>query len=192
MFEPPTRISSLMRDFKPNWFIAGGWAVDLFLGKQTRPHRDIEIAIFRNDQLELQNYLKSWNLKKVVGGELFDWEKGEFLKLPVHEIHCFKENNEPQLLEVLLNEANGKDWVFRRDKRITKPILKLFLTTNSGIKFLRPEIILLYKSKNPREKDEDDFIAVKKYLDFEGKEWLKNALSVRYSEHHWLQSLKEL
>jgi hypothetical protein len=189
MFELPRQIASLMRDFKPDWFIAGGWAIDLFLGKQTRPHEDIEIAIFRKDQLNLQNYLKDWNLKKIVASELSEWKKDDFLELPVHEIQCFKENNEPQLLEVLLNETNGKDWILRRDKRITKPISKLFLTANSGIKFLRPEIVLLYKSKNPREKDEDDFIAVKDFLDFEGKEWLKNALSVCYSEHHWLQNL---
>ena len=61
-----------MRGFEPDWFIAGGWAIDLFLQKETRPHDDIEIAIFRHDQFALQNYLQNWNLKKVVGGELID------------------------------------------------------------------------------------------------------------------------
>ncbi len=56
MFALPLQVATLMRDFKPNWFIAGGWAIDLFLGKVTRPHQDIEIAIFRKDQLALRDY----------------------------------------------------------------------------------------------------------------------------------------
>ena len=28
-----------------HWCVVGGWAVDLFLGKQTRAHDDLEIAI---------------------------------------------------------------------------------------------------------------------------------------------------
>ncbi|WP_445326865.1 nucleotidyltransferase domain-containing protein [Solibacillus sp. FSL W7-1464] len=37
-------------------FIAGGWAIDLLIGKETREHKDI--AIFRKDQLNLKAYLK--------------------------------------------------------------------------------------------------------------------------------------
>jgi hypothetical protein len=185
MFSEPLKVASLMREFEPDWFIAGGWAIDLYLEKQTRPHDDIEIAIFRRDQIALQNYLSGWLLKKAVGGELIDWNEDEFLELTAHEIHCSNENDELQRLEVLLNETNGKEWIFRRNKSVTKPLSKLHLTSNSGIKYLCPEVVLLYKSKNPRFKDEQDFQSVVKYLDSEAKEWLRNALSVCYSEHHW-------
>lgn len=189
MFEPPNLVAFLLRDFKPDWFIAGGWAIDLFLGKETRPHKDIEIAVFRKDQLAAQNYLKNWNLKKVVNAEFSDWKKGEFLEKPIHEIHCFNETGVKPFLEVLLNETNGKDWIFRRNGKITKPVSELYLTADNDIKFLRPEIVLLYKSKNPAAKDEQDFQKAAEYLDFESKKWLKDALSVCYSEHHWLEKL---
>ena len=189
MFELPLKVAALMRGFEPNWFIAGGWAIDLFLEKETRPHDDIEIVIFRRDQIAMQNYLGGWVLKKAAGGALSDWKTGEFLKLPVHEIHGFHECGELQRLEVLLNEANNKEWIFRRDKRITKPLSKLHLTTNSGIKCLCPEVVLLYKSKNPRAKDEQDFQATAKHLDLEAKQWLRDALSVCCPEHHWLKIL---
>jgi hypothetical protein len=55
--------------------------------------------------------------------------------------------------------------------------------------FLCPEVVLLYKSKNPRPKDEQDFQAVVKYLDAEQKEWLKGAIKVCDSKHLWLRSL---
>ena len=122
-------------------------------------------------------------------GELIDWEKDEFLELPIFEIHCFNEGEEFPRLEVLLNESNDKEWIFRRDKRITKPLSELYLTLNSGFKFLRPEVVLLYKSKNPRAKDEQDFQAAVNYLDFESKEWFSKALSICYPEHHWQKRL---
>jgi hypothetical protein len=31
------------------WWIAGGWALDLFLGQVSRSHADIDVGIFRAD-----------------------------------------------------------------------------------------------------------------------------------------------
>ena len=64
MFALPLQISAVMRDFKPSWFVAGGWAIDLFLEKETRLHQDIEVAIFRKDQIALQDYFDGWLLQK--------------------------------------------------------------------------------------------------------------------------------
>jgi hypothetical protein len=189
MFSLPLKVASLMSEFEPDWSVAGGWAIDLYLEKQTRPHKDIEIAIFRKDQTTLQNYLNGWLLKKVENGVLSDWNRNEFLEPPIFEIHCFNETGELRFLEVLLNETTGKEWIFRRNKSVTKPLSKLHLISNSGIKFLCPEVVLLYKSKNSRFKDEQDFEAVVEYLDVESKEWLKNAIATCYTEHNWLQRL---
>ncbi len=101
-----------MREFEPDWFVAGGWAIDLYLEKVTRPHEDIEIAIFRRDQIALQNYLDGWVLKKAVNSMLPVWNQDECLELPIHEIHCFNDTAEPQSLEVLLNETDGDGWLF--------------------------------------------------------------------------------
>jgi hypothetical protein len=189
MLQPPEMVQSLMREFKPHWFIAGGWAIDLFLGAKTREHDDIEIAIFRNDQIALQEYLGDWNLQIAADGKLSEWKTGEFLELPVHAIHCFSENPKLPFLEVLLNESDDKVWQFRRNRQITKPLREIYLTNDAGIRFLCPEVVLLYKSKNPRAKDEQDFLAAVKQLENPAKKWLKNALSACYSEHKWLELL---
>jgi hypothetical protein len=189
MFEPPAKVQSLMQTFERDWCIAGGWAIDLFLGQQTRVHDDIEIAIFREDQFALQNYLSDWNLQKADHGQLLEWKSGEYLELPVHGIHCFNQTAEISFLEVLLNERRDEVWQFRRNRNITKPLSDLYLTDHQGIKFLRPEVVLLYKSKNPRQKDEQDFEKTLNHLSPESKEWLKNALSLCDTENHWLPSL---
>ncbi len=35
------------------WWIAGGWALDLFAGDQSRPHKDLDVGILRNDALHV-------------------------------------------------------------------------------------------------------------------------------------------
>lgn len=35
--------AELMKGFDRPWFIGGGWALDLAVGRQTRPHEDVEI-----------------------------------------------------------------------------------------------------------------------------------------------------
>lgn len=84
-------LNSLMRSFKKSWFIARGWALDLYIGKKTRHHEDIEIGIFRNDQLYLKGYFKGWKFKKVVNGQVHEW-RDEILELPIHEVYVFNEN----------------------------------------------------------------------------------------------------
>lgn len=189
MLRLPLKVSDIMRDFKPSWFIAGGWAIDLYLGEMTRPHQDIEIAIFRKDQLTLHNYLEGWLLQKVVHGELLLWQQDEFLEPPIHGLHCFNEASDPQQLEVLLNETDGNEWVYRRNEKVRRPLAKCQLISKEGVKFLCPEIVLLYKSKNPNTKDEQDFAGIIEYLNSERRGWLRDSIAVCDAGHHWLERL---
>lgn len=189
MFEQVSKVAALMRGFKFEWCVAGGWAIDLFLERETRPHDDIEIAIFRRDQISMQKHLDGWLLRKAENYQLSSWKKGEFLELPIHEIRCFDKTSESSQLEVLLNETDGENWVFRRNRSVTKPLSEFYLTSKSGVKFLCPEIVLLYKSKSPRPKDEQDFQKTVSHLNSASKEWLKNAFLICYAEHRWLVDL---
>ncbi len=78
-FALPRQVLSLLAGFGMPWWVAGGWAVDLFIGRLTRPHKDIEIAVFRHDQLVLQEHLAGWSLRKVVDHRRVSWLPGELL-----------------------------------------------------------------------------------------------------------------
>lgn len=186
-FKQCTRIKELMAGFDKPWFIAGGWAIDLFIGRETREHQDIEIAIFRKDQLHIKEYLKGWDFKKVVNGKYETWN-GDFLELPLHEMHAGNPQN-GECLEVLLNEADKANWLFRRDPAICFPYDFVGEISEEGIPYLKPEIVLLYKVKDTRVKDHEDFLAVKGYFNHSQKRWLKEAIQVHTPGHPWLEEL---
>jgi hypothetical protein len=79
--------------------------------------------------------------------------------------------------------------VYRRDARIRREIQKAILKTNDGVPFLCPEIALLYKSKNPRPKDEKDFRNTYEHMNIEQKQWLQESLKLIYIEHPWIEIL---
>ncbi len=160
-FEQCQSITSLMESFNKTWFVAGGWAIDLFIGKETREHKDLEIALFRKDQLSLKEYLKEWDTNKLNGNKI----------------------------KVLLNETKDNDWMFRRDLRISYPLNLVWSYSDVGIPYLNPEIVLLYKAKNTREKDHQDFLTINDYLDNGKRQWLRNALELHEPEHNWIQFL---
>jgi hypothetical protein len=181
--------AALMRGFRAPWCIAGGWALDLFLGRLTRQHADTDLALFREDQENLRQHLAGWDLRKVAGGALVSWPAGEWLSTPVHEIHVRSPDDSGLTLEFLLNEREGEQWVFRRDPAIRCPVRRVILRSAVGVPVLCPAVVLLYKAKQPREADELDFRAVRDHLAPDRSEWLRAALEHAHPGHPWLAEL---
>jgi hypothetical protein len=185
----PLQVASLFSHFTAPWLIAGGWAIDLYLGRVTRPHKDIEIAILRRDQRELRAYLAGWEFAKVVPKlRVEPWVEGEWLALPVHELHARRPAGDPSELEILLNEASGEEWRFRRNLVITRPLERIGMRA-AGIPFLCPEVVLLYKAQNPQPHDQADWRNVQGVLEPERHEWLRQALAICYPDHPWLAEM---
>lgn len=93
-FSKVVKLSKLLNDFTQPWFLAGGWAIDLFIGDVTRIHKDLEIGIFRKDQSSLRKYLFDWKFTKIVDKVMQPWNEDEWLELPIHEIHAYSKNTE--------------------------------------------------------------------------------------------------
>jgi hypothetical protein len=176
------RVASVMSNFHAPWGIAGGWALDLFIGHESRPHADIDIAVLRSDQQQLRSQL-SGRVEKVVDRQLIEWLPTELLELPVHEAHVTWPDG--YQLEFLLNEQDQEkeEWVFRRDQRIRRPLVTAFLSGH--VPHLAPEIVLLYKAKTPSSKDDADFRTVLPHLGDEQRSWLRRALDMSNTGHRW-------
>jgi hypothetical protein len=191
-FDPVLRAAALFVGFPRPWYVAGGWALDLFLGRVTRDHEDVEVAILRSDQGGLRAHLAGWSFEKVIpdspsGRE--PWPPSERLEPPVHEIHAHRDAGTPDEMEILLNESDGRRWRFRRDMRVTLPLQRMGRIALGGVPVLAPEIVLLYKAKGPRARDEHDFRETAPALDAEARRWLRRALTVCHPGHPWLPAL---
>lgn len=173
------------------WWIVGGWAIDLFIGRQTRAHEDIEIAILRRDQAELRRWMRGWELWYVpaAGKGLARWSDGERLAPDQHEIWSRQEGHAEWQLEVLLEEADGDRWTYRRDSRVSAALRDLGHEVD-GTPVIRPEIALLYKSKGARERDQADFEMILPVLSGPARRWLRDALEVTGTRADWVGALR--
>jgi len=184
-------IAEIFSDFVIPWWIAGGWALDLFLGKQTRDHLDIDVLILRKDQLYVQKKLQNWILFRTQSPGLDFWKKDEYLDFPVNSIWVKDKIDSPFRFEIMLMDSEKDEWIYRRDKQIRGKIRELGLKTKDGIPYLKPEIQLLYKGgREYREKDFVDFLKVKPYLNKSQKDWLANALKRQFPDgHRWVEKI---
>lgn len=85
---PIAAVADALRDLRAPWAIAGGWAIDLALGRTTRAHADVDLAVFRDEQAALPGALPGWRFDVAMHGQLVPWRSGERLALPVHEVHA--------------------------------------------------------------------------------------------------------
>jgi len=200
-YAEPLRVAGLMSGFGRPWFVAGGWAIDLFLGRIRRQHKDLDFTIFRQDQMALQEHLAGFDLQKIIGpdgGEYAEaWREGEWLEFPLHEIWITLGPDGWPTLEALLSEIEGDEWWWRRNPKVRRPLSLVAKVSPLGVPYLSPEIVLLHKSRhmlddNPPRNDQVDFDDTVDLLDPEARAWLMNTLETYFPGHPWLSRLQDV
>jgi hypothetical protein len=193
----PQEVAALFAPLPAPWWIAGGWAIDLFLGRQTREHEDIDVQVVRRDQHSVRALLDTWDIQAALppprdeAWPFRPWHHGEVLDSTIHDIWCRPTPTQPWALQLMIADTREDSWLCRRTPTITRALTAVGGISTQGIPYLAPEIQLLYKAKNPRPKDEADFILTLPALNGECRHWLKNALTVIYPQHPWLERLTE-
>ncbi|MFD7864813.1 nucleotidyltransferase domain-containing protein [Streptomyces sp. NPDC057682] len=176
------------------WWIAGGYAIELAVGRAFRAHADLDVLLPRRDQLAVQRILPGaqwWAADPP--GTLRPWLPGEILPPGVHDIWCRPGPDEPWRVQFMLDDVVDGDWVYRRDPRIRLPLDRIGRVTADGIPHLAPEVQLLYKSRSPRPKDERDFEEALAVLDEDRRSWLTETITLAEGAGHpWAHRLRAL
>ena len=167
------------------WILAGGLALELFVGENYRKHSDIDILIKREHQNDLLDYFEKSRIFISQNGNLLPFDENIFYKFPIQDVWILKEDFSAWCLQIMLYDIEDGFWIYKRNKNIKLKHDFLFMEKD-GIKLIKPEIQLLYKSKSIRPKDEEDFQTVSKNLDANAIKWLNNALTQCYSQHKWI------
>lgn len=189
----PTEVGERLAAADSPWWIAGGWAIEFAVGAPFRAHADIDVLLLRRDQLAAQRALPDWEWWAAEPpGTLRPWASGEILPPGVHDVWCRPDADAPWRVQFMLDEAEGAEWVSRRDPRIRRPVKDIGLVNADGLPYLAPEIQLLYKAKGARPKDERDFATVLPRLDAAQRRRLREAMALAYGGHPWSRRLADL
>jgi hypothetical protein len=188
----PSRLLELMRSFAAPWWVGGGWALDLWLGRETRTHQDVDLAILRDDQHKLYDTLHRWELYyATTDHRLLPLRLGQWLEPPLHGVWARLAPDAPWLCEFLLNEHEGDEWLYRNNPAVRRPVAEIGSVNSGGIPILVPEIVLLYKAHEGAEEDEADFRAALPHLSPSATAWLVRTLEETTPEHPWVAQLRD-
>lgn len=185
----PREARSLLGHIPTSWWVAGGWALDLFIGQQSRPHKDLDIGILRRDLRQVLSALSGWEFFEARDGELFGPLTTD-AREDVNSLWGRRTHTGEWVLELVLDDSEGDQWVFRRDRRIRRALDTVIRHDPERTPYLAPEIQLLYKASHIRAEDNSDFDRVTRYLDDPSRRWLSCALSQLDQHHQWLCALR--
>jgi hypothetical protein len=185
----PTEVADRLAAVAVPWQVVGGWAIDLFVGRVTRPHEDLEIAILRTDFDAVRAVLDDFHLHSVGDGEVRRLPDGAEPPPDKHQNWVLEPATQKWRVDVMLEAGDRDTWVCRRDESIRVGRAEMTRTTGEGIPYLAPAGALLYKAKGLRPKDQADFDVCVPLLTDAERGWLVDALGVAHPGHVWIDQL---
>jgi len=194
-FAPVMDLARTMRAYPHDWFVSGGWAIDLFVGRVTRDHEDVEVGAYLPHQAALRGHLARWELTRIRHDAWQPWAVDDPIELPEFQAQARSDRLTPRQFDIFFNPLVGDDWVSRRHPNLRVPTGQVAARSvagreaPSGIPFLVPEIQLLYKAKHHRPKDEADFDVAEPGLDDPQRQWLRQALEAHHPGDPWIRRL---
>ena len=190
----PEHVASLLEGVTTPWYVAAGWALDLFLGGERREHEDLEIAVPNVRFGEVAERLAGLELFVVTGrGEVTPLAEARDRLEDTHQTWVREPGSELWRLDVFREPSEGNTWICRRDPSIRMSYTRLIERTDDGIPYGRPEVVLLFKARHAqRERDRRDFADVLPELGPERSRWLSDALALVHPGHAWLAELERV
>jgi Aminoglycoside-2''-adenylyltransferase len=186
----PQEAFKLLREVGAPWWVAGGWALDLHLGRVSRAHKDLDIGIFRRDAAIIFASLPGWEFFEAKDGILTQIHEDRAPRAEVNSLWCRPNSAGYWGFELMLDESDGEFWTFRRDRRISRVLTSAIRRDMEGLAYLAPEIQLLYKARATRAEDQADFLHVLPCLDCDARQWLRESLMRTGPAHPWTAALK--
>ena len=109
----PFSVAEVMSDVGVWWGMGGGWAIDLWLGEQTREHHDVEVVVRRCDQAAVHAVLAAnWELRCLdpPGSGWREWN-GAPIEHPAFQLQARSSTIEFDIFTETVDDAT---WRFRR------------------------------------------------------------------------------
>ncbi len=183
----PPEVAELLQGFDRPWWIVGGWAVEAASGV-AREHEDVDVSMRACDVPALYEHLKGewhvWNNNEGTIHPLSD--EHPHAREPANQLWLRRNAASPWVMDVILIADRDGRWVSRRDPEHVAQVDEVTWLHSDGIRYQRPEIVLLHKAFAARRKDERDLRVTWPALDDAGRLWLAEQVGRLYPDHPWL------
>ncbi|SDX83496.1 hypothetical protein SAMN05661080_01383 [Modestobacter sp. DSM 44400] len=137
-----------------SWWLSGGFAIDQFLGFDSRPHGDIDVTVVRSDCPVVYD---------AIAGRLEVWMARDGDHSPaasmevddtVDSLWARAPGRGAWLLQANLEDVAGGNWTYRRDPRVRRPVRGV--TWHSGrVPCVARGVQLLWKAAAPAGEGQD-------------------------------------
>jgi hypothetical protein len=184
----PGEVARQLTGIAAPWCVAAGWALDLFRGTQTREHGDIEIAIPAASFPEVRGRFPGYAFDAVSSGRIWENAAPDVLTA-THQTWLRDPATGNYLLDVFREPHDGETWTCRHDEAIRLPYSEVICRTPDGIPYLAPELVLLFKARHARPKDQADFDATIPHMTPAHRRKLADLLARAHPGHRWLIDL---
>jgi hypothetical protein len=164
-------VTNLMNSIVDEWAICGGDAIDLFVGKDTRLHKDIDIVVFWKDRkILIESFFYN-------GWRVFEPNRGMLREiLSIQDDLCIEDNlwcikcdtnsynienvydnfyrvttkrksqDVLDFVELLFNKKEDDLFLYKRNTNLNLNLYNAIHYIKENIPYLAPEMVLLYKS----------------------------------------------
>jgi hypothetical protein len=178
-------IEHLLRAGSPPLWLAGGWAIDLANGAETRFHHDIDFALPAERLDELIGALRDTHVLEALQPSqpaIPQWAECKMTATP-RDAEVGRVS-----LDILVVSVRDGIWYFGSFPSIQMPYR--YATYEAyGISSIKPEVVLLYKAVRHIAKDDHDFRVGLSRLSSSARIWLRDALLKVAPKIHWLDEL---
>jgi hypothetical protein len=185
-FDPP-RLAEFMAGYPRPWWIVGGWSIEAFTGVP-REHEDVDLSILACDVPALREHVgDEWCLWSNHGGTLRPLSERFPDVLDVQsQIWVRRSAHEPWVIDLPITPDRDGMWTNKRMPEHVLPLDDATWVADDGLRYLRPEITLLYKAVHRRPKDDRDLRVTWPLLAAEARVWLRGSVGALYPDHPWL------
>lgn len=187
---PPAAIARELAGFDRPWWVVGGWAIEAATGVR-RHHEDTDISILVCDVPAFVEFMKDrWHVWNNVGGVLHPLgDRWPTVDEPESQLWLRADARSPWIVDIPLTPDRDGQWTNKRLPDHVDEVENVTWLAGDGIRYLLPEIVLVYKARLARPKDDLDFEATLPLLDESRRAWLKAALEASAPNHDWIERL---
>jgi len=187
----PDEVTGLLDGVQVPWYVAAGWAIDLFLGGQRREHEDLEIAVPGTRFDELLPVLDGFEIYVITDqAEATPLAEARDRLMDTHQTWIREPATGKWRFDVFREPSDGATWICRREPALRMPYSRMIERTADGIPYGRPEVVLLFKARHAhQEKNRADLEAALPSLDGDRRAWLRDALERVHPGHEWLEAV---